>query len=70
MDHLPASLRTILAPIGRAAARSILTLAWSFAAGAGDAGIKRVVFDQPISAHEWTLQEIDPALPSDWTGYS
>lgn len=30
---------------------------------------KKMVFDQPISSHEWTLMEIDPGLPADWTGY-
>lgn len=30
---------------------------------------KKVVFDKPVAAYEWTLAELDPALPSDWTGY-
>jgi len=29
-----------------------------------------VTFDKPISTHEWTLKEINPNLPSDWTGYN
>jgi hypothetical protein len=28
-----------------------------------------VTFDKPVSTHEWTLKEINPDLPSDWTGY-
>jgi hypothetical protein len=69
MRLLPVSVRAALAPVGRATALAILALAWSFATGAGDVGIKRVVFDQPVSTYEWTLPEINPALPSDWTGY-
>lgn len=30
---------------------------------------QRVVFDRPISAQEWSLQELNPELPLDWTGY-
>ena len=32
--------------------------------------IKSVTFDQPVSTHEWSLKEINPALPSDWTGFN
>ena len=32
-------------------------------------GTKLVVFDQPVSTHEWTLKAINPGLPADWTGY-
>jgi hypothetical protein len=28
-----------------------------------------VVFNQPVSSHEWPLKELNPELPSDWTGY-
>src|ERR1035438_2975093 len=28
-----------------------------------------VTFDKPISTCEWTLNKINPDLPSDWTGY-
>jgi hypothetical protein len=28
-----------------------------------------VTFDKPVSTYEWTLKEINPDLPSDWTGY-
>ena len=28
-----------------------------------------VTFDKPVSTCEWTLKEINPDLPSDWTGY-
>jgi hypothetical protein len=27
-------------------------------------------FDKPVSTHEWTLKELNPDLPSDWTGYN
>ena len=30
--------------------------------------IKSVTFDKPVSTYEWPLKEINPALPSDWTG--
>jgi len=30
---------------------------------------KRVTFNQPISTAEWTLKELNPDLPSDWSGY-
>jgi hypothetical protein len=30
---------------------------------------KSVTFDKPVSTYEWTLQEINPDLPSDWTEY-
>jgi len=30
---------------------------------------RRIVFDQPVATAEWSLHEINPALPADWTGY-
>jgi len=30
---------------------------------------KTIVFGQPVSTQRWTLKEINPDLPSDWTGY-
>jgi hypothetical protein len=27
------------------------------------------VFDAPVSAHEWTLAQLNPALPSNWDSY-
>ncbi len=44
-------------------------------AGCQSAGIhtsaksKTVTFNKPVSTYEWTLKEINPDLPSDWTGY-
>ena len=38
-------------------------------AGAVCADPQTAVFDAPISAHEWTLAQLNPALPSDWDGY-
>jgi hypothetical protein len=34
------------------------------------AEIKSATFDQPVSTHEWSLNEINPDLPADWTGYN
>jgi hypothetical protein len=28
-----------------------------------------ILFNQPISTQTWTLKQLNPALPSDWTGY-
>jgi hypothetical protein len=33
------------------------------------AATKTVTFNQPVSTCEWTLTEINPGLPADWTGY-
>jgi hypothetical protein len=33
------------------------------------ADTKKVLFDKPVSIQQWTLKEINPDLPSDWTGY-
>ena len=30
---------------------------------------RQVVFDGAVSEHKWTLKELSPDLPSDWTGY-
>jgi hypothetical protein len=44
-------------------------------AGCKSAGIhagaesKIATFNKPVSTYEWTLKEINPDLPSDWTGY-
>lgn len=43
-----------------------LRLASPHAAGAAP---QRVVFDGAESERKWTLKELDPNLPSDWTGY-
>jgi hypothetical protein len=40
-----------------------------FASLVARAELKPVVFNAPVATQEWTLHEIDPALPSDWTGY-
>jgi len=34
------------------------------------ADIHTVVFNQPVASRQWTLQELNPALPSDWTPYN
>jgi hypothetical protein len=33
------------------------------------AGVQRAVFQGATSEHKWTLKDLNPALPSDWTGY-
>jgi hypothetical protein len=31
--------------------------------------LKTIVFNRPVSTQQWTLKEINPDLPPDWTGY-
>jgi hypothetical protein len=38
-------------------------------AGLLAAETRQVVFDGAVSEHKWTLKELNPDLPSDWTGY-
>jgi hypothetical protein len=33
------------------------------------ADIKTALFDKPVSTQQWTLKELNPDLPADWTGY-
>ncbi|MCW5964996.1 MAG: hypothetical protein KIT83_13230 [Bryobacterales bacterium] len=35
----------------------------------GIAATQNVVFDGPRAEHRWSLSELDPKLPADWTGY-
>ncbi len=37
---------------------------------AAHAGPQRVVFEGEQSEHKWALRELNPQLPSDWTGYN
>ena len=30
---------------------------------------QRVLFEGAESEHKWTLRELNPELPSDWSGY-
>ena len=53
-------------PGGRLAFVFVLVLAAFYASAAGT---NTVTFDKPVSTCEWTLKEINPNLPSDWTGY-
>ena len=49
-----------------------VALALSAAGGVvsvGRAANLEATFDQAVSTREWTLKDIDPALPSDWTPY-
>jgi len=64
--HFSASRRHRLSCPQRWLPRSLFLLA-AFAAHAAEP--KSVVFDQAISSHQWTLKELNPDLPSDWTGY-
>lgn len=36
---------------------------------AGGAASRAIVFEEPQTEHKWALKELDPKLPSDWTGY-
>ena len=51
---------------------SVATLAWFAAEDAVAAGpeLKQVVFEGAKPEHKWTLRELDPELPSDWSAYS
>lgn len=37
--------------------------------GSAHAGTLRVAFQGETSEHKWTLRELNPDLPSDWSGY-
>lgn len=60
-----------LTSLGRRLARAVApwVVALAGAGGARGAGLPLISFDQPVSTHEWTLAEVNPALPADWTGY-
>ena len=45
-----------------------LSLALCFSSAARS-GTQTAVFDSPVSAHEWALSQLNPALPSDWDAY-
>ena len=47
----------------------LLGLALSAVCAAPAAETLRAVFNQAVSTTLWPLQEINPALPADWTGY-
>ena len=56
----------------RATRRTLVICLFSLlftAQSATAAGTLTAVFNQPVSTHEWTLKEINPELPADWTGY-
>jgi len=38
-------------------------------AAAARADLQEAVFDRPISAHAWTLAQLNPDLPSNWNAY-
>ena len=51
-----------------------LAVALALSAAGGVVSVDRAAnleatFDQAVSTREWTLKDIDPALPSDWTPY-
>jgi hypothetical protein len=57
--------------LSRALAAVVILFAASFAAlQASGAETNSFMFDKPVSTYEWTLKEINPDLPSDWTGYN
>jgi hypothetical protein len=51
------------------AGRRLALFFLGFALAAGAAETQTVVFDQPVATREWTLAELNPDLPADWTGY-
>lgn len=68
MNILPNVLATITRQVTRngTAACCFLLLAVFPVRGADT---KTITFDQPISTHAFTLKDINPELPADWTGY-
>jgi hypothetical protein len=65
-------MRNSIEYIGPMVSRGCLALVLGVvlaAFGANAAEIKTVTFDKPVATYQWTLKEINPDLPSDWTGY-
>jgi hypothetical protein len=58
-------LRLLLAVI-----TGLILVAPAFAAAAENAGPRRVVFEGVKSEHKWTLKELKPELPADWSDYN
>ena len=57
--------------LSRALAATMIFFAASLAAlRASGVETNSFTFDKSVSTHEWTLNEINPNLPSDWTGYN
>jgi hypothetical protein len=50
---------------------SFVCIIWfiSACAAAGDADAKKVTFEGTKSEHKWTLNELSPDLPADWSPY-
>jgi hypothetical protein len=46
---------------------AIACLCWT-ANASGE--VRQVVFDGAVAEHKWTLKELNPELPSDWSGYN
>ncbi|MGA2864557.1 MAG: hypothetical protein ABSF95_08715 [Verrucomicrobiota bacterium] len=55
----------LLAPIA-----AFLFLVAGFAAAPGNAEPRRVVFDGAKSEHTWSLKELNPDWPADWSSYN
>jgi hypothetical protein len=47
----------------------IVSIALLVAFQAASAEAQRVVFEGAVSEHRWALKDLNPDLPSDWTGY-
>ena len=58
-------LYTMLTPVAAS-----LLLASGIAGAAGNAGPKRVVFDRAHTEYKWSIKDLAPDLPSDWTDYN
>jgi hypothetical protein len=49
--------------------RLLVCFAWFCTAALGRAAVLDVTFDETIATREWTLAEVNPELPHDWTPY-
>ena len=47
-----------------------LLLVLLFTAACGNNSVRKITFEGETSEHKWTLHELNPQLPSDWTGYN
>ncbi len=49
--------------------RFVVTATLAAAIAATAAETRRVTFEGPVAEQKWTLKELDPALPADWTPF-
>ena len=50
----------------------VVSLLWLLTSGAlaSDTDTKQVTFEGAKSEHKWTLKDLNPELPSDWSTYN